>query len=496
MINLIKRIKILLLKNHGPKQTIVKNTVWLGVSQLISRLIRALIIIYAARILGTQEYGLFSYALGLAGFFTIFVDIGINQIMTREINKNPEQTQKIFSTAFFIKIILLLFSAAAVLGLAPYFSSLDGAETLLPWIALLVFFDNLREFSSAYFRSKEKMELEALVTIATNVFITAFGFWVLSSHNTANALTMSYVLSAGAGAIIAFLILKKEFFGVFRSFDQSLLKPILSSALPIAILVVMGAFLVNIDIIMLGWWKNAEEIGLYSAGQKIIQVLYTIPAILASATFPNISRLVGGGDKKKTALMTQKSMAAIFFVSIPIAIGGVVLAEPIINFLYGNAYINGVLAFQFLTLTVLFVFPSTLINNLILAHDEQKKIAKFVFLTAVGNVLFNAFLIPKFGGAGAAFATLLVQALYFFFAWRLTKKLVSFSIKNHLKNIALASIVMGLSSWFLSLFQLNIILIILISILIYLIILTLLKEELIEETKTILQAIKKSPSEN
>ncbi|PIY59464.1 flippase, partial [Candidatus Wolfebacteria bacterium CG_4_10_14_0_8_um_filter_37_11] len=48
-----------------------------------SRLIRAAIIIYAARVLGAAEYGIFSYVLSFAGFFTIFADLGVSPLMTR-----------------------------------------------------------------------------------------------------------------------------------------------------------------------------------------------------------------------------------------------------------------------------------------------------------------------------------------------------------------------------------------------------------------------------
>ena len=100
---IIKRLKSLLFENKGLRQTITKNVFWLSISQFGSRLIRAVIIIYAARALGTAEYGVFSYLLGLAGFFTIFGDIGINQIITREMAKKPERQSIYFSTAFWMK---------------------------------------------------------------------------------------------------------------------------------------------------------------------------------------------------------------------------------------------------------------------------------------------------------------------------------------------------------------------------------------------------------
>ncbi len=71
-----------LFNNRTVGQTIAKNTFWLFFGQMTSRLLRAVIVIYSARVLGAASWGAFSYALGVAAFLTIFSDIGINALIT------------------------------------------------------------------------------------------------------------------------------------------------------------------------------------------------------------------------------------------------------------------------------------------------------------------------------------------------------------------------------------------------------------------------------
>ena len=71
---MIKRIKNIFLIDTTLKAKILKNFLWLLVGNSGSRLLKAIIIIYAARKLGVEGYGVFSYALGLAGFF-VFLKI-------------------------------------------------------------------------------------------------------------------------------------------------------------------------------------------------------------------------------------------------------------------------------------------------------------------------------------------------------------------------------------------------------------------------------------
>src|SRR3989338_9975188 len=210
---MINKLKKLLFKNNDAKQTIAKNIFWLGFGQLVSRFIRAFIIIYAARLLGPSEYGVFSYALGLAGFFTIFADIGINYTLTREIAQKPKETNQYFATSFLMKIFLLLVTAVLIVFVAPYFSKIEVAKILFPFVAIIVVFDNIREFVNSFFRAKEKMEIEALLTFVTNVSIALFGFIILKYFQTSKALTIAYALSTSIGSLMGIYILRKEFAG-------------------------------------------------------------------------------------------------------------------------------------------------------------------------------------------------------------------------------------------------------------------------------------------
>ena len=91
---MFKKIKAFLFENTTTKQTVAKNTIWLSISNFGGRLIKAIIIIYAARVLNTDGYGVFSYAITLAGFLTLFMDPGINGILMRNYAKAGEKERR------------------------------------------------------------------------------------------------------------------------------------------------------------------------------------------------------------------------------------------------------------------------------------------------------------------------------------------------------------------------------------------------------------------
>lgn len=478
---MITRLKNLLFANKSIKQTIAKNIFWLSISQIGSRLIRAAIIIYAARIIGAAEYGVFSYALSLAGFFTVFSDIGINQLITRELAKYPEKNFSYFSTAFWIKISLFIFVTILIITISPYFSKIKEAIVLVPFIALIVIFDGIREFSLTSIRAKEKMEFEALTMVMTNFAITAFGFAAIYLSPTSKYLIFSYAIATALGALVSIFIIKEEFKKIFTHFDKKLIKPMISSAWPMALNSIIGAFMLNTDVLMLGWWRNAKEIGYYSASQRIIQVFYSLPAIIASAIFPAISRLIGEKDEIKIKLLMEKGLATVFLIAIPLVIGGIILGKPIINFVYGKEYLPATIVFQILIITNLIIFPATLIGNALLAYNKQKAMVLNILIGGIGNIIFNSILIPRWGMIGSSIATIIAQSINYLLSLIILKKANDFHIIRHLKKIIISAVIMGLISLILNNFGINIILNIIISGSVYFIALYILKEKILSE---------------
>jgi len=480
---MIAKIRSFLFENKTARQTVAKNTFWLAVSQLGSRLIRAAIIIYAARVLGAAEYGLFSYVLGFAGFFTIFSDIGVGHLLTRDTARHPDERPQYFSNSFWAKITLLALTAVLIIFIAPHITNIEMAKALVPLVAILVIADGLREFSIAFLRGMERMETEAFIVTIMNVTIMAAGFAILAVQQTARALLYSYIASVVAAAVLAVLILRRYYGHIFRYVSIDRIRYIVKTSWPIAFSSMLGIFMLNTDMVMLGWWRTAEEIGYYAVGQRIIQVLYTLPALLASATFPMLSRLVKEQSPRERDL-NETSMTMIYLAALPLAMGGIIVAPDLIELVFGPQYLPAVLSFRILLLTPLLAFPAILLSNLVVAHNQQRPTLKYVAVGAGGNIIFNAVLIPLLGIMGAAIATLVAQLLNYGLIWRHMKKMSDFHTLRYLKKTAIAVSVMGIATILLKYAGVHVAANITISAIIYFALLWKMKEKTLLEMKS------------
>jgi len=444
------RAKSLLFTNQSTRQTVAKNTIWLTVSQFGGRLIRAVIVIYAARILGAAEWGVFSYAVGLAAILTIFTDLGIGAILTREASRigEGERKSRLIGTAFFIKLALLAAGIIIIIAGAPYLTSISEVRHLLPWVALILAFDTLREFGFSLIRALEKMEWEAGLFLFTNAMIVIAGIVALKISGTVAAFTIAYAIGTGAGMVATFYFLRTRLSKIFSHFDAKLVRPIITSAWPFAVSAVLGGLMINTDILIIGFFGTAEAVGFYSAAQRPILLAYLLPAIFAASTFPAFSRFANGEPKKMRALF-ERTVGVAFLIGFPLVLGGIILAPDLINLVFGEAYRAAIAPFQVLLLTLLVNFPSVILTNALFAHNRQKNLLLFAAIGGLGNVLFDILLIPQFGILGAAWATLFAQILGNLYLWRAMQNIERLPLPG-LTKIAPASLLMMMAVSFLS----------------------------------------------
>lgn len=129
---------------------------------------------------------------------------------------------------------------------------------------------------------------------------------------------------------------------------------------------------------------------------------------------------------------------------VPIVVGGILLAGPLMNVLYGYAYIESTVTFKVLLLTLIPIFPGMILSSVLFAEDRRRV---FITATAVGaavNVGLDFLLIPSYGVAGSAFATLAAQLALNGIFLNAVRKTHSFVILKRSWKILIAVIPMAL----------------------------------------------------
>lgn len=476
---MLKLLKNILFAHTSNSQIALKNSFWLFAGEFVLRIAKLGIFVYAARTLGVETWGLFSYTLALASIGIMLSDIGLNNILTREVAQHKESVRRYALTALVLKCCLLCLTLPAIAII--YMHSEGTAGALVLWSMIgLVFFDSIRDFYFAIARAVEKMEYEALIKAGLGIFVLAAGTSALLFSHSLGLFLLSYAVASFMTAIFGYVILRKYISFDRNNFAKELVRPILSGAWPLSIATVFSTLLINTDTLILKWLGGNTAVGYYAAAQKPVQLLFIIPNLIAAALFPILARLHRESGER-FASVASKSIGAMLLVGLPIFSIGIAIAPWVIHVLFGDQYASAVIPLMILLGLVFAIFPGSIITNAVLAIGEQRRTVTAIIAGSVLNIGLSLFLIPRYGASGAAVATVISQMLIYFIMYVKLKRSVALAFGKTPLQALLASLAVFILSLVLVRLHVHALLVMSISVLVYGALLFVLRNEIIAD---------------
>lgn len=419
---MFKKIRGFLFENTSFRQTVLKNAIWLFSSQIAGHAIRAIVVIYAARVLGAAGFGAASYALSLAGIFMVITEMGMGNVLTKEMVRNPDKRDRYFATALSLRSLLSLVSFFLIISIGPLITRIPEAAALLPLAALTLIFDSMRNLAIAFIHAKEKMEWEAGLMLFTNIATVGAGVGILAIYVTPASMLYGYAFGSGAGFLAAFIALRKYIKKTAANFDRTIAVDLLKQSLPLAFMGLLGGTMLSVDTIMIGWWNGATDVGLYTAAQKPIQIAYGFALVAGSSLLPAFSRVAREDTARFTSVL-REVMRPVILISGVTSLICVLFAKELLVFVYGSSYAPAAGTFMILALTIAINTPIIIGFNAIIATGKQKIYLWSAPIEAASNVALNALLIPRMGIEGAALSTLITQLFVNAYLWSKIRKL-------------------------------------------------------------------------
>ncbi len=454
----------------GSVRRTVKNFLSLSIAQIISQAGLFLVIIYLARTLGAAALGKISFAQAVVLYFTLIANLGLNILGVREVARNRNSIDKYVSNILGLRLVLAALSFSLLLIFVWVINKSTEIKYLIIFFGCSLFFSAL--LLEWLFQGVEKMGFISLSRILNRFFYVALIFLLVKSSQQILAIPWLYT----GGTLIAsgfLLYIYVRRFGKLRlNFDFLFWKDMLRRALPMGAAFIMIQIYYNFDTVMLGFMKSDEVVGWYNAAYKIVLFVWAFIPIFINVIFPLMSKYYQQ-SKEKLEHLISSATRLMSIIAFPLGIGGTLLARPIMSFLYGEEFNNGVIALQILIWTVVVIAIRCTYEQSFLACDREKRYFWGVVVGASSNIILNLILIPYFGLKGAAIATViseLVFSLYIFYYFNLVSRI---KIVGFLLRPFLAASFMGFVLYYLK--DANLLLSILIGVITYFAAIFLLK---------------------
>jgi len=454
-------------------KTIAKNTGWLMIADIISRVLSFFLIIAIARYLGDSGLGKYSFVFAYVGLFSLFSDLGLSYFMVREVSRHKEKIQDYFGNILSLKLILGILTIVAALIIILFIDNSKETVIGVLIISFATLFLNFNTLFGALFQTFEKMEYISWMVILERVITVSLGIYTLLHLSTITTLFLVFLASYFTIFCFSYILAIKKITPFSFKFDVGFWKDLIKHSLPFWFTNLFIAIYFRIDAVMLSIMTNYEIVGWYSAAYKSLDALYFIPGSVIVAMFPVMSRL-HITNKAVLKEVYEKAFYYLLLIALPIGIGTTLLAERIVLFVYKEKFINSVPALQILIWAEVIIFVSYLAGYLLNSINKEKLFTYTAGFGALLNIILNLFLIYYFSYIGAAIATVITEltifVTLFYFATKYGYKINVFKIV--IKPL-IAAMVMTFAIFFLS--SLHILAIIIISALIYFSVLFLIR---------------------
>lgn len=391
---------------------ILKQTSWLVIAQLISKIIGFFYTIFLARNLGVLDFGLYSVAFAYFSIISSMTEFGFTRFLVREVARDKGK-----GASLFVNINCLRLTSTSVLfaffSLILYFWDPDKIRVSITLLAILaVIPQSVNSTFDGIFAAIRKLEYSSISLIFLNLSTTILGVILINSGYGPTGAVTSLIIGQLLNLVLQAFFLKKLRFHFPLHTSWQTFKQIIKGSLPFGLLGILGLLYFKVDTLMLSYLKGNFDTGIYGVAYKFFEAVVFIPAALSTALFPVLANL-HDHNKDQVKKLYFKSLKILFVLSLVVVLGYILILPIIIDTFLPN-YLPAISAIKILSLAIPFMFSHYPAVQVLLSSDQYiKQILILSVALLVLNVFLNLIFIPQYGFIAACWVTVLSEALSF-----------------------------------------------------------------------------------
>lgn len=199
---------------------------------------------------------------------------------------------------------------------------------------------------------------------------------------------------------------------------------------------------------MLGFMTDDRAVGLFTSGTKLTHLITVVLTSLGTAMLPRCSHLISERKFDEFNAIITKSYHLLMFSAIPLTVGTILLARPLVYCFCGDDFSGAVPVVLYTAPTIIFIGLTNIIGIQILyPYGRENLVIISTIVAAALNIVLNILLIPPFAETGAAISTLIAEFSVLVVQVKLGKVYIPFRfVDRQVALYLLASAVMSLGT--------------------------------------------------
>lgn len=404
--------------------------------QAANRVLAVVMGIVLARMLGPGGYGVYAYAFALMNLLLVIAEAGVPNLLMREVAASAARGEWGLLRGALrrsVQFVTLASTTVALLGLMVVWALAEALAPAMLWTTILMLLllpmsagektvgFALRGLNRVVLGQTVDMLLRPVLVLA--LAIAVFSIW--PEWRQPQAAMAAQFLAAVVVVTGGWFILRRVMPAPARTAQLVCRnREWLRSAMPFILIGGAGIINSNTDIIMLGWFTDAEEVGIYRVAVQGATLVAFGLQVVNTVVAPHFSRLCAQGDMARLQQLATRSARAVLLVATPVALLLTLAGGALVRWVFGVEFAAAHAPLAILAIGYLINAAFGPVGALLMMTGNQGVTAAILLRISFLNVILNAIFIPFFDGVGAAIATsVCVAALPWVLSGELKKRM-------------------------------------------------------------------------
>ena len=394
-------------------QKILENSGWQIGDRVVRLGLNFFVTAWIARYLGPQSYGKLSYVTALVSVFLVTSTLGIEWIVLREFSNAKDKVVASRRLVTLIKLRILTGLIGQIILLLVL--KVVGGDSSITLMALGQSFLLLfQAFDAIDYWFQSQMQVRQVVILRSIGFFVAsmFRVYLLMSAAPLESFVLPFLVEiavANALLIRAYLVENPGAFrGFLGTFELTWVNEVKSRIPVLFLTAVFLQMYLKMDQLLLQWLSGPEAVGIFSIPVRLSEILFLVGASIIGSSAPALF-LVYKDEPHVFRQRFEKLLRLLNIASIGVCFATVVVAEPLVNIVFGEQYGRSIPVLQ----TYIWCLPAVLQGGARNVWLMSANKTNFALLTAaLGTALsliFNVIAIPKLGVMGSAISAVVAM---------------------------------------------------------------------------------------
>ncbi|MCB9798745.1 flippase [Candidatus Nomurabacteria bacterium] len=384
---------------------IAHNTAVQVIGKAFSTLLGLIALGMMTRYLGQEQFGWYTTTISFLQFVAILIDFGLVPVTASMMSQAQYDKKQLFKNLLGYRFV----TSVIFLGIAPlvalFFPYPHEVKIAIAFSTISFLAVAMNQVLIGYYQTQLKMHIPAVGELLGRIALIAGLAYGIHTESGFLPIMGAVVVASVIYTLYLWMMAHRESPAGF-GFDKQIWIDITKQMWPIAISIIFNVVYLKGDIVLLSFFSNQIEVGLYGAAYRVLDVMTQTAMMLMGIMLPLLAYAFSHNQRKEFRQHFQRSFDAMMALAVPMMVGTLVLAHPIIRLVAGEEFAESGNILRLLSIAVFGVYLGAVFGHTAVSIGKQKQTMWIYISNAIITLTGYFIFIPRFGMYGAAWMTI------------------------------------------------------------------------------------------